>query len=148
MGQHDWLEISRKAAAGTSTSSLTYNATDLGAGRRAAGFYYRLNQLDADGTSSTSPVRYVKFAKTIEFLVEAYPVPMQQFLTLDLVSPNAGPLSIELYDMTGRLVIRQQEAAPVGSSRYQVDVRTLATGSYTLRATQGSFQATRKIVHL
>ncbi|WP_046242935.1 T9SS type A sorting domain-containing protein [Hymenobacter terrenus] len=144
----DWQEISRKAAAGNSSAPLAYSATDLGAGRRAAACYYRLHQIDLDGTSNYSSVQYVRFAKTIEFLVEAYPVPMQQYLTLDLVSPDAGPLQIELYDMTGRLIISQREAAPAGSSRYQVDVRTLATGNYTLRAVQGSRQVTRKVLHL
>ena len=144
----DWTEIGRKAAAGNSSATLSYNFADLLAGRKAAAFYYRLNQIDIDGTSHLSAPQYVQFAKTIEFAVDAYPIPMQQYLTLDLVSPNAGPLKIELYDMTGRLVISQQENAPLGSSRYQVDVRTLATGNYTLRTSQGGNQVTRKVLHL
>ncbi|GAC1597718.1 MAG: hypothetical protein NVS3B25_23010 [Hymenobacter sp.] len=142
----NFIEISRKAAAGNSTSLRSYSATDLAAGRKAAAFYYRLHQIDADGTSNYSSVQYVRFDKTIVFAIEAYPVPMQAFLTLDLVAPTAGPLQIELYDMTGRLVIRQQQAAPMGSSRYQVDVRALATGNYTLRAVQGGQQITRKVL--
>ena len=144
----NWVEISRKAAAGNSSSTLSYSATDLGAGRKAAAFYYRLHQIDLDGTSAYSSVQYVRFNKTIVFAVEAYPVPMQAFLTLDLVSPAAGPLQIELYDMAGRRVISQKEMAPVGSSRYQVDVRALATGNYTLRAVQGGQQVTRKVLRL
>ena len=144
----NWLEISRKAAAGNSSSTLSYSATDLGAGRKAAAFYYRLHQIDLDGTSAYSGVQYVRFNKTIVFAVEAYPVPMQAFLTLDLVSPAAGPLQIELYDTAGRRVISQKEMAPVGSSRYQVDVRALATGNYTLRAVQGGQKITRKVLRL
>ncbi|ALW86557.1 hypothetical protein AUC43_16600 [Hymenobacter sedentarius] len=144
----NWMEISRKPAAGNSSSTLSYTATDLGAGRKAAAFYYRLHQIDLDGTSNYSGVQYVRFNKTIVFSVEAYPVPMQAYLTLDLVSPAAGPLQIELYDMTGRRVISQKEMAPMGSSRYQVDVRSLATGNYTLRAVQGGQQITRKVLRL
>lgn len=142
----NWLEISRKAAAGNSSSLLSYGATDLGAGRKAAAFYYRLHQIDSDGTAHYSGIQYVRFHKTLVFAMEAYPVPMQAFLTLDLVSPTAGPLQIELYDMAGRLVISQQEAAPIGSSRYQLDVRALAAGYYTLRTAQGGQQLTRKVL--
>ncbi|MFC7669406.1 T9SS type A sorting domain-containing protein [Hymenobacter humi] len=143
-----WSEISRKAAAGNSSAALSYSATDLGAGRKAAAFYYRLRQIDVDGTAHYSGVQHVRFNKTIVFAVEAYPIPMQAFLTVDLVSPTAGPLQIELYDMTGRLVISQKEEAPMGSSRYQVDVRALATGHYTLRTVQGTQQITRKVLRL
>ena len=144
----NWMEIARKAAAGNSTSPLAYSATDLGAGRKAAAFYYRLHQIDLDGSSSYSSVQYVRFNRTIVFAVEAYPVPMQAFLTIDLVTPAAGRVQIELYDMTGRLVISQQQEAPIGNSRYQVDVRTLATGNYTLRTVQGSQQVTRRLIRL
>jgi transcriptional regulator of acetoin/glycerol metabolism len=48
--------------------------------------------------------------------------------------------------MVGRLVVRQKEMAPLGASRYQVDVRSLATGNYTLRAVQGNQQITRKVL--
>ena len=143
-----WLEIARKAAAGNSTSPLTYSITDLGAGRKAAAFYYRLHQIDLDGSSSYSSVQHVRFNRTIVFAVEAYPVPMQSFLTIDLVTPAAGLVQIELYDMTGRLVISQRQEAPIGSSRYQVDVRTLATGNYTLRTVQGSQQVTRRLLRM
>ena len=143
-----WLEITRKAAAGNSTSPLSYSATDLGAGRKAAAFYYRLHQIDLDGTSSYSTVQHVRFNRTIVFAVEAYPVPMQSFLTIDLVTPAAGPVQIELYDMNGRRVISQKEEAPIGSSRYQVDVHALATGNYTLRTVQGGRQITRKVLRL
>ncbi|WP_426061556.1 T9SS type A sorting domain-containing protein [Hymenobacter sp. B1770] len=91
-------------------------------------------------------MQHVRFNKTIVFAVEAYPIPMQAYLTLDLVPPVVGPLQIELYDMTGRLVISQKEVAPLGASRYQVDVRALATGRYTLRTVQGSQQLTRKVL--
>nr|WP_262895153.1 T9SS type A sorting domain-containing protein [Hymenobacter jeongseonensis] len=71
---------------------------------------------------------------------------MQAFLTLDVVMPAAGPLQIELFDMTGRLVISQKVTAPMGSSRYQVDVRALASGSYTLRTVQGGRQISRRLL--
>ncbi|MBF9237817.1 T9SS type A sorting domain-containing protein [Hymenobacter sp. BT683] len=141
-----WVEVGRQAAAGNSSAALSYSATDPGAGRQAPAFYYRLRQLDRDGTANYSGVQHVEFRKNLVFAVEAFPVPMQAFLTLDVVMPAAGPLQIELFDMTGRLVISQKVTAPMGSSRYQVDVRALASGSYTLRTVQGGRQISRRLL--
>lgn len=144
----DWQEISRQPAAGQSTTPRNYSALDAQVGAQHPEAYYRLHQIDQDGTSAYSVVRYVQFAQTTVFSLVAYPVPMQEFLTLDLSTPNAGPVEIEFYDATGRLVLRQKEAAPNGTTRYRLDIRPLAEGIYSLRVRQGTNEVRRKLLRL
>lgn len=144
----DWREISRQPAAGQSSTPRSYSATDKQAGTEHPEAYYRLHQIDLDGTSAYSVVRHVQFSNTIAFGVVAYPVPMQEFLTLDLSTPSAGPVAIEFYDATGRLVLSQKNSALSGTTRYQMDVKPLAAGIYSLRVRQGANEMRQKLLRL
>ena len=144
----DWVEISRVRAAGQSAKSLDYSATDAQVGARHPEVYYRLHQIDLDGTSAYSTMRHVQFSKAVAFGVVAYPVPMQEFLTLDLSTPSAGPVAIEFYDAAGRLVLSQSSSALSGTTRYQMDVKPLAAGMYSLRVRQGASEVRRKLLRL
>ena len=144
----DWREISRQPAAGQSSTPLSYSATDAQVGAQHPEAYYRLHQIDQDGTSAYSVVRHVRFSNTIAFGLVAYPVPMQEFLTIDLSTPSAGPVAIEFYDATGRLVLSQNAAALSGITRYQMDVKPLAAGIYSLRVRQGKNEVRRKLLRL
>ena len=144
----DWREIARQPAAGQSSLPLSYSATDAQVGAQHPEAYYRLHQIDLDGTSAYSLVRHVQFATAVAFGVLAYPVPMQEFLTLDLRTPSAGPVAIEFYDATGRLVLSQNTSALRGTTRYQVDVKPLAAGVYSLRVRQGTSEVRRKLLRL
>ncbi|WP_165370576.1 T9SS type A sorting domain-containing protein [Hymenobacter persicinus] len=140
-----WQEISRQPVAGQSWSPAASTAVDKDAGRLAETLHYRLRQLGTDGQARSSSVLQVRFAARLEFSLEAYPVPMQDYLTLDLKTPDAGPVLLELYDVTGRPVLSQQATAPAGSSRYQLLVRELPLGVYTLRVRQGTRLLTRSL---
>jgi hypothetical protein len=142
----DWQEISRQPAAGQSSATRAYSAVDKQVGRQASQAYYRLRQIDQDGSTTYSVVRAVQFAKASEFDLVAYPVPLQQYLTLDLITSSAGPVDIAIYDASGRLMLGQQAAAPIGTSRYQLNVGPLAAGVYTLSVRQGSQKLSRKLL--
>ena len=144
----DWREIIRQPAAGQSSTPLSYSTNDAQVGAEHPEAYYRLHQIDVDGTSAYSVVRSVQFSKTITFGVVAYPVPMQEFLTLDLSTPNTGAVEIEFYDATGRLVLSQKASAQGGNTRYQLDVKPLAAGIYSLRVRQGKNEVRKKLLRL
>ena len=141
--ERQWREISRQPVAGQRWSPAGSTALDKNAGLIAPTLYYRLRQLDTDGTSHYSRVLSLHFAGATVFKLEAYPVPLQEYLTLDLVTTGTGPVQIDLYDLAGRRMISRQESAAAGASRFQIDVRALATGVYTLRASQGDQHITR-----
>lgn len=64
------------AGAGSSNLEHRYQFTDSNLARYAVDqVYYRLRQVDTDGTGAYSPVRTVQVSAPAGLLVEAYPNP-------------------------------------------------------------------------
>ena len=142
-----WEEVMRQPAAGQSSRVRNYNALDRNAGQRADLLYYRLRQVDLDGSVHYSMIRTVGFTReALSFDLQAYPVPLQAVLTLDVRCPNNEPLTVSIYDGVGRQVLQQRWEKPAATNRYQLDVQNLPAGTFVLRATQGKARATRKLV--
>lgn len=59
------------------------------------------------------------------------PVPASEVLTVDLQSRGAEPLSLTVFDMSGRAVIHEKLAAPAART-FSIDVRSLPAGSYVV----------------
>jgi hypothetical protein len=91
--------------------------------------YYRLKQVDFDGTVSYSAIVSVK-VKALHKAV-AYPTSTSNLLHLD-IAPAIGQ-TITLFDITGKLVY-QQHLQPT-TIKQTIDVSTLKTGSYSLLIT-------------
>jgi hypothetical protein len=110
---------------GTTQTLTSYAYVDATA--PATTTYYRLQQLDVQGTITYSPVVAVAGSRPVASLT-AWPVPAQQTLWVRYADP-APELLLQLRDATGRVVrqlrFRQQT---------QVDVRTLPAGIYYLQA--------------
>jgi Secretion system C-terminal sorting domain len=143
--QQKWQEISRQVVASQRWSPAASTAIDKDASQLGATLFYRLRQLDTEGNSQLSKVLAVRFASATVFKLEAYPVPLQEYLTLDLMTSGTGPVQLDLYDMAGRVLIHREETATAGASRFQLDVRALASGVYTLQARQGDRRVTRML---
>ena len=82
-------------------------------------------------------------------LFQNYPNPFNPTTVITYALPDAGQVTLKLYDMLGRemqsLVSEHQIA---GTYRYVLDVASLSTGTYFYRLTAGSFVATQKMVIL
>jgi len=92
-----------------SQQQQNYTFVDTEAGKTGTR-YYRLRQLDLDGTESFSPVRTVIFnGNTLATAVTAYPNPFTSYVDLNIDATTAGtaPVRVQLIDMTGR-VVREQ----------------------------------------
>lgn len=90
--------------------------------------YYRLVQVDIDGTASISSTINVMYelASTILF----YPNPSEDFLYIQSQDMQEEIESIRLTDMTGRPMEVGFESLPKG--QVQLDLRNLSPGNYTL----------------
>ncbi|MGI4864754.1 MAG: T9SS type A sorting domain-containing protein [Janthinobacterium lividum] len=92
--------------------------------------YYRLRQVDLDGTATFSPVRTVSFtaAAATSVVLSLYPNPAQASTTLELSQlPTTGTYQVVLLDATGRTV---RSATLGGGLPQPLDISDLATGSY------------------
>ncbi|MBF9221130.1 IPT/TIG domain-containing protein [Hymenobacter ruricola] len=125
-GAAAWQEIGREPAAGTSARAHTYQAHDP---RPLAGTrYYRLRQVDQDGTTAYSPLAAVSGA---EDGLSLYPNPVAGRLQ---VGGPARAGQLRCYDLAGREVARF--ALTPGPN--DLDVGALPAGLYQVEWTDGA----------
>ncbi|ALW84907.1 hypothetical protein AUC43_07270 [Hymenobacter sedentarius] len=127
----DFAKIGQVKGQGTSSAATDYTLTDAGIGAKATGVvYYRLRQVDADGTENFSPVHSVTFPKVLAPVISLFPNPATAAGTkLDLTALPAGVYQVSVLDAAGRTVLR---AALNTGLAHALDLRTVASGSYTL----------------
>ncbi|RZJ57486.1 MAG: hypothetical protein EOO55_03285 [Hymenobacter sp.] len=125
--------IGKVAGHGTTATFSNYAYTDAGVAAKASGtVYYRLRQVDLDGTSTYSPVRTVAFEMGAASL-KLYPnpaTPGDDKLTLDLLTLPQGDYQANLVNVLGSTVatytVHGGEAQPVALPA------ALAAGTYIM----------------
>jgi uncharacterized repeat protein (TIGR01451 family) len=129
-----FTKVGQVAAKGTTALASTYAFTDAAVAARTTGaVYYRLKQVDLDGTSTYSPVRTVSFTKVASLALSLYPNPAQYATGLDLSQlPASASYQVQLLDATGRLV---RSATVSGGQVQPLDLHELATGTYHVLVT-------------
>ncbi|MBR4583239.1 MAG: T9SS type A sorting domain-containing protein [Bacteroidales bacterium] len=141
----NFKEIARIAGAGNSIEPISYAYTDYGV--RSGDNYYRLVQVDYDGTSTASEIIVANCLGTDgEPEVLAYPNPFGDDLTLRFENFGNTPATIEVYDMLGRLV--QTQKVNCSQNDYEVVLRLvgLSDGTYNVRISTADFVINRKVV--
>lgn len=133
-------------AQGYSTTEHTYQYVDANAAVQAAASvaYYRLHQVDTDGTDSYSAARVVRFEKSLQAAISMYPNPAQGQLTLNLSAVPAGTYRVSILDMAGRSVSRFTLA---GQQLHTVPVSSLLPGSYIVQVQGASTTTTLRLLH-
>jgi hypothetical protein len=104
--------------------------------------YYRLRQVDYDGTETYGPVAQARFGAAPA--VSVYPSPAVDKLTVALAEASDEPLRWEVYDASGRLVL--QGSAEEGISEFPVDVTALDKGVYSVQVFVGREMLTERFV--
>ena len=109
-GDAGYEPVGRVAAAGTSSSPKTYQLRDAEAARLGADvLYYRLRQVDVEGTTAFSPVITVavgnRLAAAPQFDLYPNPAATAQAVRFDISNLPAGG-TIQTYSETGQLVSR------------------------------------------
>ncbi len=144
--KRNWQTIGNVDAAGTSQIVQSYGYVDEnvynGIDNRLAA-YYRLHMVDLDGQFKNSPIRSVVFGTDADvktsFASTVYPNPTSDGVYVEWTSENIDmqPTSIELYDVSGKLIL-QHDVAPESSQEY-IDFTpvTLNPGLYLIRMVDG-----------
>lgn len=129
---------------GTSTRRTDYAHTDKGARAVARTLYYRLRQVDQDGTASLSDVRVVRFDGTVATAVAVYPSPATDKATLDLLTLPKAPFAVEIVGADGRVLHR---FSAEGAREVPLPAAGMAKGMYLVRVTgQGQSYLTKLVI--
>jgi hypothetical protein len=134
------------AAQGTTSQAHAYGFRDMALPAGAAVLYYRLRQVDLDGSAHYSPVRAVALAAgAAAWGAEAYPNPWREQLHVQLAGLGAGPVGLVLYDALGKQVL--SHTATSGQLVVLPDAGRLPAGVYYLRIKQEGQQQVIKLTH-
>ena len=105
------------AGQGSSTTLRAYRFRDENAARRGGLQYYRLRQVDADGSASYSPVRAVRFADKAGTALAVWPNPAHAAYTVLLTVARAQSAVVRVHDAVGRLVSEQPVQLQAGDNQ-------------------------------
>ena len=136
------------AAAGTTQARTTYDQTDeqplFGTS------YYRLRQVDTDGTTAFSPVQLIRLGSANAEGLAVYPGREAQQWVVSSALPAAvlasGPASVRVFDTLGRS--QQVFCTPDGNQpgRWTLDMRALPAGLYIVRLESAAGTFSQRIV--
>lgn len=120
--------IGEVTGAGNSDDFVDYRFTDA---QPAAGVnYYRLRQVDFDGTESLSSVTIVKTDTRAAADLSVYPTVTEGELTVDLTAKDSAALNAQILTATGATV---RTLSLAGGEKVSVNTADLQAGIYFLR---------------
>ena len=120
------------AGNGTSSVAHTYSFTDAQPVASAA--YYRLRQVDTDGTASFSPVVVVQGGELASAAaITAVPNPSAGQFTLLASFPASAQLRGTVVNMLGQRVLTVNEVVPAGATALPLDLSAQPAGVYLVQ---------------
>ncbi len=128
----------------TEAKSYSFSISDATAGVH----YYRLKQIDFDGTFKYSEIVAVevKIPGTYS-LFQNYPNPFNPSTTINYAIPSSEFVTLKVYDILGNEVAALvNEQRPVGSYEVEFNAAGLASGIYYYKIQAGSFVETKKMI--
>lgn len=130
----DFTPLAFVAGAGTTPSTHTYQYTDATPLRTTC--YYRLKQLDIDGTFAYSPVVVVQAAASSPTASSIYPNPTADRATVTWETPLAGAGRWYLTNSLGQVVHAEVLSGEI-TPNLSIDMQPYPAGSYVLSVEAG-----------
>ena len=141
----EFTAIGTVAGRGSTTTPQAYTFTDRELPTRQALLYYRLRQVDTDGTATFSPVRTVNPKTEPGKIALHIMAPDQPGLALryQFTGPMLGSEQVEMYSIMGQRLGKSRLAADGTGS---IPVEGLAAGTYVLHLVSESGHYARRFV--
>ncbi|TGE27644.1 T9SS type A sorting domain-containing protein [Hymenobacter metallicola] len=130
---------------GTTTQGQSYTFSDTGVGSKFQGtVYYRLRQVDTDGTSDHSPVRVVTFTEKVAVVatIGLYPNPATTTTNLDLTALPSGTYQVSVIDAAGRTLSTSRYS---GGALHPLQVQHLPQGVYIIRVEGANLSLSKRL---
>ena len=131
---------------GTVTQKHSYSFRDAGAARLGSQLYYRLRQVDQDGSTAYSPVRVVRFGiGEATAAVLLYPNPTANDVTCSLALLPTGTYAVQVLSLTGQVLSTTQLRADEPQALHLTD---LPAGLYLVHVQGGGLSLTQRVMKL
>ena len=142
----NFAEIARVAGAGNSIEPLDYSYTDYDI--RNGDNYYRLWQVDYDGTRTASEIIVATcVAETVDAPeVLAYPNPFSGELTVVLENFGNSKARIEIIDMLGKVVKEITVDNPHNSKEVVLHLDEIPAQAYNIRIRTKDFVINKQVI--
>ena len=110
--------------------------------------YYRLKQIDIDGSFSYSHIIVVTVKPPKTDLIDIYPNPViDNVLFTQVTSDIKTPFTVEIFDLNGKLVLQKSSSVDANnSSTLEVSTLGLSNGIYICKITHLTGTTSKKIV--
>jgi len=139
----NFANIEKLSAAGNSSVQQSYEFTDK---EPAFGeIYYRLRQVDFDGSMTYSEVVQVKLDRNyVTPNIYPNPVSSAQSLVIDFGDIPNSTVQINIVDMSGKQVYYREFAA--GQNRFDIPVNSLTKGMYIVNGQFDEYHFYKKLI--
>ncbi|MBK7500951.1 MAG: T9SS type A sorting domain-containing protein [Ignavibacteriales bacterium] len=133
---------------GTSTETHTYSFTDQNPVPGKS--YYKLKQIDFDGSFEYSNIVEVDLTLPIEFSLEQnYPNPFNPATSIQYTISSKQNVQLLVYNVLGKeIATLVNEEKPAGNYEVNFDASKLSSGVYFYQLQAGSFVETKKMILL
>lgn len=127
--------VGEVAGSGNSTSPKYYELLDESPYTGTS--YYRLQQIDFDGTSTYSEMVSVELA--LATAIQLFPNPTMDILNIRFVDHTKGDIHVQIYNSVGQLMIEKQLSEEEASSGLSLpEVARLEAGVYHVKINVGN----------
>jgi photosystem II stability/assembly factor-like uncharacterized protein len=148
--QNEWESIGFVEGKGTTTEKQTYSFTDdLRNLNISDKIYYRLKQIDFDGTFEYSNELEVDYSQVPDnySLSQNYPNPFNPTTTIKFSLPEPSLVSIKVYNVIGKeVMILIDEFKPKGNYEIEMNGFELTSGVYFYKMTAGNYTDTKRML--
>lgn len=137
---NNWTTLERIKGQGTTSSESIYKHYDKTPLEGTA--YYRLKQVDLDGTFSYSQTRTIVFSSKEEELISIFPNPAKGQVNVLIHTASASTIKINLIDLQGQTVQALDHVLSRGANQLTLPLDGLAAGLYFI-----SIQQNNKVIN-
>jgi len=144
----EWQTIGSLKGNGTTTQAQHYSFSDDLSTYSSLKIFYRLKQIDLDGSFSYSNEISVDNNIVSSFELEQnYPNPFNPSTKIKFNIPMTEKVKIEVFNAVGNKVATLlNEVKEAGSHEIQLNADNWATGAYFYKISAGNFSATKKML--
>ena len=134
------------SGSGTTTERQSYSYNDRNSAN--GDYYYRLKQIDFDGSFSYSNVINISVETPVTYsLLQNYPNPFNPTTSIQYQLPEAGFVTLKVYDILGNEVITLvNELKYAGSFTVTVNLSSLSSGTYIYELKANTFTKRNKML--